>query len=187
MTWRAEWVIDHLVEDGAATAIAVMRRIERQLAASGDRLREGTVQFRLATFLAIGAGQPAQAAEACQRARELFAAEGRADLALLALNELGWIRYCAGDLPGHRALALDVCEKAEKRADQMALIQSLGALGCVAALRGQFGAADRYLRRSTDLARVAGKRYRYVWNLTISGLALAMTGRQQGHLRAGHA
>jgi len=177
MTWRAEWVIDHLVEDGAATAIAVMRRIERQLAASGDRLREGTVQFRLATFLAIGAGQPAQAAEACQRARELFAAEGRADLALLALNELGWIRYCAGDLPGHRALALDVCEKAEKRADQMALIQSLGALGCVAALQGRFGAADRYLRRSTDLARAAGKRYRYVWNLTISGVALAMAGR----------
>src|SRR5262249_17932390 len=32
MTWRAEWVIDHLVEDGAATAIAVMRRIERHLA-----------------------------------------------------------------------------------------------------------------------------------------------------------
>ena len=56
MTWRAEWVVDHLVEDGAATAIAVMRRIERQLAASGDRLQEGIVQFRLASFLAIGAG-----------------------------------------------------------------------------------------------------------------------------------
>ena len=177
MTWRAEWVIDHLVEDGAATAIAVMRRIERQLAASGDRLREGTVQFRLATFLAIGAGQLAQAAAACQRARELFAAEGRADLALLALNELGWIRYCTGDLPGHRALALDVCEKAEKLGDQMALIQSLGALGCVAALQGRFGEADSRLRRSTDLARAAGKRYRYVWNLTISGLALALAGR----------
>jgi DNA-binding CsgD family transcriptional regulator/tetratricopeptide (TPR) repeat protein len=177
MTWRAEWVIDHLVEDGAATAIAVMRRIERQLAASGDRLREGTVQFRLASFLAIGAGQPADAAAACQRAQELFAAEGHADLALLALNELGWIRYCAGDLPGHRALALDVREKAEKRGDQMALIQSLGALGCVAALQGRFGEADRHLRRSTDLARAAGKRYRYVWNLTISGLALALAGR----------
>jgi DNA-binding CsgD family transcriptional regulator/tetratricopeptide (TPR) repeat protein len=180
MTWRAEWVIDHLVEDGAATAIAVMRRIERQLAASGDRLREGIVQFRLASFLAIGAGQPAQAAAACQRAQELFAAEGHADLALLALNELGWIRYCAGDLPGHRALALDVCEKAEKRGDQMALIQSLGALGCVAALQGRFGEADRHLRRSTDLARAAGKRYRYVWNLTISGIALALAGRLAG-------
>jgi DNA-binding CsgD family transcriptional regulator len=59
----------------------------------------------------------------------------------------------------------------------MALIQSLGALGCVAALQGRFGEADRHLRRSTDLARAAGKRYRYVWNLTISGLALALAGR----------
>lgn len=177
MTWRADWVVDHLVEDGAATAIAVMRRIERQLAASGDRLREGIVQFRLASFLAIGAGQPADAAAACQRAQGLFAAGGHADLALLALNELGWIRYCAGDLPGHRALALDVREKAEKRGDRTALIQSLGALGCVAALQGRFGEADRHLRRSTDLARAADKRYRYVWNLTISGLAHALAGR----------
>jgi DNA-binding CsgD family transcriptional regulator len=177
MTWRAEWVIDHLVENGAATAIAVMRRIERHLAASGDRLREGIVQFRLASFLAIGAGQPVQAAAACQRAQELFAAGGDADLALLALNELGWIRYCTGDLPGHRALALDVCEKAEKRGDRMALIQSLGALGCIAAIQGRFGEADRYLCRSTDLARVADKRYRYVWNLTMSALALALAGR----------
>ena len=177
MTWRAEWVIDHLAEDGAATAIAVMRRIERHVAASGDRLREGIVQFRLASFLAIGAGQPAQAAAACQRARELFAAGGQADLALLALNELGWIRYCAGDLPGHRALALDVCQQAENRGDQMALIQSLGALGCIAAIQGRFGEAERHLRRGTDLARTAGKRYRCTWNLTMSGLALALAGR----------
>jgi len=177
MTWRADWVIDHLVENGAATAIAVMRRIERQLAGSGDRLREGIVQFRLASFLAIGAGEPAQAAEACQRAQELFATEGHADLALLALNELGWIRYCAGDLPGHRAVALEVCERAETRGDRMALIQSLGALGWVAAVQGRFGEADKYLRRSTDLARAADKRYRYAWNLTMSGLVCALAGR----------
>jgi DNA-binding CsgD family transcriptional regulator/tetratricopeptide (TPR) repeat protein len=177
MTWRAEWVIDHLVENGAATGIAVMRRIERQLATSGDRLRAGIVQFRLASFLAIGAGQPAQAAVACRRAQELFAAGGHADLALLALNELGWIRYCAGDLPGHRAMALEVREKAEERGDQMALIQSLGALGCIAAIQGRFGEADRHLRRSTELARTADKRYRYVWNLTMSALALALAGR----------
>ena len=177
MTWRADWVVDHLVEDGAATAIAVMRRIERQLAASGERLREGIVQFRLAAFLAIGAGQPADAAAACQRAQELFAAEGHADLALLAQNELGWIRYCAGDLPGQRALVLDVCGEAEKRGDQTALIQALGALGYVAALQGRFCEAGRYLRRSTDLAQAAQKRYRYVWNLTMSGLALALAGR----------
>jgi DNA-binding CsgD family transcriptional regulator len=177
MTWRAEWVVDHLVEDGAATAIAVMRRIERQFAASGDRLREGIVQFRLASFLAIGAGQPADAAAACQRAQELFAAGGHADLALLARNELGWIRYCAGDLPGQRALALDVCNEAGKRGDQTALIQALGALGYAAALQGRFGEADRYLRRSIDLARVSGKRYRYAWNLTVSGLARALAGR----------
>ena len=174
MTW---WVIDHLVEDGAATAIAVMRRIEQQLAASGDRLLEGMVQFRLASFLAIGADQPAQAAAACQRAQELFAAGDHDDLALLALNELGWIRYCAGDLPGHRALAQDVLEKAEKRGDRMALIQSLGALGVVAALQGRFGEADGHLRRSTDLAREADKRYRYVWNLTMWGLAQGLAGR----------
>jgi tetratricopeptide (TPR) repeat protein len=177
MTWRAEWVVDHLVENGAAVAVAVMRRIERQLAASGDRLREGTVQFRLASFLAIGAGQPADAAAACRRARELFAAEGHADLALLALNELGWIRYCAGDLPGHRRLALEVLDKAERRGDRVALIQSLGALGYLAAAQGRFGEADRHLRRSGDLALAADKRYRYVWSLTMTGLALAMAGQ----------
>src|SRR5262249_61673760 len=91
MSWRAEWVVDHLVEDGAATAIAVMRRIERQLAASGDRLREGIVQFRLASFLAIGAGQPAQAAAARQRAHELVAAGGHADLGLPAPTDLGLV------------------------------------------------------------------------------------------------
>jgi predicted ATPase len=58
MTWRAEWVVDHLVEDGAATAIAVMRRIERQLAASGDRLQEGIVQFRLAATCPATAPSP---------------------------------------------------------------------------------------------------------------------------------
>ena len=177
MAWRAEWVVDHLVEDGAATAIAVMRRIERQLAASGDRLQDGIVQFRLASFLAIGAGQPAEAAAACQQAQDLFAAGGHTDLALLARNELGWIRFGAGDLPGQRALVLDVCEEAGQRGDQMALIHALGALGYGAALQGRFGDADRYLRRSTDLARAAGKRYRYVWSLTMSGLAQALAGR----------
>ena len=177
MTWRAEWVVDHLVEHGAATAVAVMRRIERQVAASGDRLREGIVQFRLAAFLAIGAGQPVEAAVACQRAQELFAAEGQADLALLARNELGWIRYCAGDLPGQHALALEVCEQADKRGDQAALIQALGAVGYAAALRGRFGEADKHLRRSTGLARAADKRYRYAWNLTMSGLARALSGQ----------
>lgn len=177
MTWRAEWVVDHLIEDGAATAIAVMRRIERQLAASGDRLREGTVQFRLASFLAIGAGRPADAAAACQRARELFAAEGHADLALLALNELGWIRYCAGDVPGHRALALEVRDRAEERGDRVALIQSLGPLGYLAAVQGRFGDAGRHLSRGADLALAADKRYRYVWDLTMSGLALALAGQ----------
>ena len=122
-------------------------------------------------------GMPPAQARANQ---ELFAAEGHADLALLALNELGWIRYCAGDLPGHRALALDVREKAENCGDRMALIQSLGALGCIAAVQGRFGEADRHLRRSTDLARAADKRYRYVWNLTISGIALALAGRLAG-------
>jgi DNA-binding CsgD family transcriptional regulator len=177
MTWRAEWVIDHLVEDGAATAIAVMRRIERQLAASGDGLQEGLVEFRLASFLAIGAGQLAEAAAACQRAQQLFAAGGHADLALLALNELGWIRYCAGDLPSHRAFAADACAKAEKLGDRMALIQSIGALGLVAGVQGRFGEADRQLRRSMDLARATGKRYRYTWNLTMSAFALALSGR----------
>src|SRR5262249_12345599 len=120
-------------------------------------------------------GRPAaEAAAACQRAQELFAAGEHDDLALLALNELGWIRYCAGDLPGHRALAQDVLEKAEKCGDRIALIQSLGALGCIAAIQGRFGEADNHLRRSTDLARVADKRYRYVWNLTMSALALAL-------------
>jgi len=107
----------------------------------------------------------------------LFAAGGHADLALLALNELGWIRYCAGDLPGHSTLAQDVLEKAERRGDRIALIQSLGALGAVATIQGRFGQADRHLRRSTDLARAADKRYRYVWNLTMSALALALAGR----------
>src|SRR5215831_15637490 len=59
----------------------------------------------------------------------------------------------------------------------MALIQSLGALGCIAAIQGRFGEADRCLRRGTDLARAADKRYRYVWNLTMSALALALAGR----------
>jgi DNA-binding CsgD family transcriptional regulator len=177
MTWRAEWVVDHLVEDGAATAIAVMRRIERQLVASGDRLREGIVQFRLASFLAIGSGRPADAAAACQRAGELFAAEGHADLALLARNELGWIRYCAGDLPGQRALGLDVREAAERQGDQTALIQLLGALGYVATLRGRFGEADRHLARATELARAESKHYRHTWSVTISGLALSLAGR----------
>src|SRR5262249_7567624 len=177
MSWRAEWVIDHLVEDGAATAIAVMRRIERQLAASGDRHREGIVQFRLASFLAIGAGRPDEATAAGPRAPGLFAAGGHPDPALLALHEPGWVRDCAGDLPGHRTLALDVCEKAEERGDLMALIQSHGALGCIAAIQGRFDDAGRQLGRSMDLARGAGKRYRYAWDLAMSALAQALAGR----------
>ena len=51
-------------------------------------------------------------------------------------------------------------QAADRPGRQELLIQSLGALGCVAALQGRFGEADRHLRRSTDLARAAGKRYR---------------------------
>src|SRR5262249_35932727 len=56
-------------------------------------------------------------------------------------------------------------------------IQSHGALGCIAAIQGRFDDAGRQLGRSMDLARGAGKRYRYAWDLAMSALAQALAGR----------
>jgi predicted ATPase len=57
ISWRAEWVIDHRADVQTQTAIRALRAIDGLLERSPDVARRAAVKFRLASFLAWGAGE----------------------------------------------------------------------------------------------------------------------------------
>jgi hypothetical protein len=100
LSWRAQWVVDHRADAHALLGVGPMRRIDAVLAGLPAPAERAVVKFRLASFLAWGAGELAEAAVECRRAGELFTEAGDRGSALLAEHELAWIGALAGDLGG---------------------------------------------------------------------------------------
>jgi ATP/maltotriose-dependent transcriptional regulator MalT len=177
MTPQSEWVVGHLAEGDAATAIAAMRRIEDVLAGSDDPEAQATVQVHLASFLSFGAGQLRDASEACERAVQLFEDDGQTERALLARNELGWIRAGAGDLVGSVEVASGVLDDAIAGGHPRAAVHASGTRAYVLGLLGHVDEAVAEYHRSIDLAEAEGSSYRAAWGRTQLGFLLGLVGR----------
>lgn len=177
MDWQPEWVLSHLAETDAPIAITAMRRIEAQLAGTDEVAGRATVQFHLAAFLSFGAGRLEEAEVACRNAAGLFDTAGEPEGALLARNELAWLRGCAGDLPqqAEQAGAVDVEARRAGliRAATQAAATRAYALGCV----GRFSEAAEGFERTIELARRDENPYRLAWARSQHGWILGLEGR----------
>ena len=177
--WRAEWVIGHLAEGEAGTAVAAMRRIEELSDGSVDLTRRATVKLHLAAYLSIGEGRLAEAEDACRQAVALFESAGKPERALLARNELAWITGCGGDLPRMARTAADVYEEAMATGDATAAIQASGSGAYALGLTGRFGAADALFSSGIDLAEEVGNDYRASWGRVQRAFVLGLAGRAE--------
>jgi ATP/maltotriose-dependent transcriptional regulator MalT len=176
MTPQSEWVVGHLAEGDAGTAIAAMRRIEEVLAPSDDREAQATVQVHLASFLSFGVGQLRDAEDACKRATRLFDGAGQPERALLARNELGWIRAGAGDLAGSATITSEVLDAALAGGHRRAAVHASGTRAYALGLLGRVDEAVAEYHRSIDLAITEGSSYRAAWGRTQLGFLLGLVG-----------
>lgn len=176
MDRQAEWVLSHLAENDADTAVTAMQRIEGVLEGSDDLAARATVRSHLAAFLSFGVGRLEEADDACQRAIELFAAAGEDEAELLARNELGWIRGCAGRFDEQVRLASEALEAALERGHRRAAVQAAGTAAYALGMLGRWDEADAMYARSIELAGEEGNTYRIAWAHAQRGCALSMRG-----------
>jgi tetratricopeptide (TPR) repeat protein len=155
-----------------------MRRIDAVVEGLGDPARRATVKFRLGSFLAWGTGELEEAEAAFRHARDLFEEAGDRTSALLAANELAWVRGLEGDLPAFEAEARRVAEAAEAMGEPFALTQALSAMGVAAGWRGRLQEGEEAWRRSMAIAAEEGKPYR----VAIARLSLAMSHALTGRI-----
>jgi DNA-binding CsgD family transcriptional regulator len=177
MNWQPEWVLSHLAENDAPTAIVAMRRIDRQLGGEADPAERATVQFHLAAFLSFGAGRIEEAEQASRAAVELFTAAGEEERALLATNELAWLCGCAGSLRRQAAIAGEVLEEAIRMDHPRAVLQATATRAYALGFLGRFREADELFTRAVRLARREGNTYRAAWSLSQQASVLGLAGR----------
>jgi DNA-binding CsgD family transcriptional regulator len=177
MSIDAEWVIDHTGDFQADTGIEALRQIEPLLEGSSDLARRGLVKLRLISFLTFGTGEFAAAEQAGLEALDLFQQSGQTVQALLAANELSWVKGLAGDPAAEAAAARDVLAAAEEARHPGLTMYALGSLAWAAFHRGRFAESEAALRRSAAIARAEGKLYRLTWSLTALAFSLAVEGR----------
>lgn len=174
---RSEWVLSHLAENDAATAIAAMERIEGRLAGSEDLAARARVQFHLASLLSFGAGRASEAARACDAARRLFERAGERDAALLAANEQAWIRGTDGALREQQRIATEVLETAEAEGHLRVATQSAATAAYAAGFLGRVAESDTLFDRALALAAEEGNRYRTAWVTIQRSCVLGLAGR----------
>jgi tetratricopeptide (TPR) repeat protein len=155
------------------------RWIDRILRESPDPAARAVVKLRLANFLGWGSGNLDDAEQACLEAESLFERAGDRASALLARNELSWIRGLRGDYPGMedgcRAVAID----AEAAGEPFARIQAIQSQGFAASFRGRFREAEKAIRLSIAIAREEAKVYRLTIGLVNLGVTVAAAGRTE--------
>lgn len=179
LAWRSDWVLSHLAEGDAATAVTAVRRIIEVLDDRADHARRAIAWFHLATLLSFGLGRLDEAEEACRRAVDLFAASGEVIGELIATNELAWIRGGAGHLAEQVELSQRVLRVAEDQGHAQPAVQAAGTGAFALALMGRFDDAEAWFDRSLGLAESAGYPYRVAWTTAQHAHMLGLAGRPE--------
>jgi len=169
--------VDHRADTHALLGLRAMRAIDFLLEGSSEPAARATVKFRLANFLGWGTGELDDAERACSEAGALFEQAGDRSSALLAANELAWIRGLRGDYPAMEAPATRVADAAQVSGETFAAIHAAQARGFAALVQGRFREADAVLRSSNEIARQHGKAYRLTVGLLQLACSLAAQGR----------
>ncbi len=177
MDWQAEWVVEHRLDAGLEVAIRAMRTIEQLAETSDDRVRRAAVKIHLASFLAWGHADTEAAISLVTEAQALFEAAGEARRALLAANEMGYLRAIAGDLGAHERIARQVLADAEALDDGPVMLQAICSLNFALQLSGRVSESLELMQRGLALARREGRPYRITYLLAQQGYALALLGR----------
>lgn len=176
ITLHSEWVLSHLAETDAGTAIEAIRRVIDVLEDSSDTRARALALFHIAAFLSFGEARFDEAEQACQEAVELF--RGSGDLAgeLLATNELAWFHGCRGDFAGNADLAQQVLTRARGRILTHVATVAAGTSGFASGIIGRFDEARRYFELALDLAEEADIGYRVAWSHAQGSHYLALGG-----------
>ncbi len=177
LDWQAEWVVEHRLDAGLEIAIRAMRAIEQLAEASDDRVRRAAVKIHLASFLAWGRADTDAAIALVTEAQALFESAGESRRALLAANEMGYLRSIAGDLGAHERIARQVLADAEALDDGPVMLQAICSLNWALQLSGRLSESLELMQRGLALARREGRPYRITYLLAQQGYALALLGR----------
>ncbi|MDQ6918651.1 MAG: cyclic nucleotide-binding domain-containing protein [Candidatus Dormibacteraeota bacterium] len=167
---QAERVGDYAAGTGA------LEEMRAALAATEDLSRLANVEMRISSSLPLDTGELDRAAEAANRAREIYRQLGDDQAVLQVDNELAWVAGLGGDLAGQVRLAGVVVERAAAVASNgPAHLHSLGCLGCGLLFVGRFAEADAALRHALRIATSQDDLYQVGWLTGILALELALT------------
>jgi ATP/maltotriose-dependent transcriptional regulator MalT len=176
LTLDAEWVLSHLAEADADTAIDAMRRVIEVLEDTSDVGARALAQFHLAGFLCFGRPDLAAAEDACSASLRLFREAGDLDGELLARNELAWIRAWQSEYRSADDLARAAFEEAIRHDRTRVAIVAMATAAFVNGVMGRHGQIRELFDRTLELARGSGQSYRVAWALAQGGHYLALTG-----------
>jgi class 3 adenylate cyclase/DNA-binding CsgD family transcriptional regulator/tetratricopeptide (TPR) repeat protein len=177
LDWQAEWVVEHRLDAGLEVAIRAMRTIDQLAQASDDRVRRASVKIHLASFLAWGRADTDAAIALVIEAHALFEAAGEQRRALLAMNEMGYLRSIAGDLGAHERIARQVLADAEALDDGPLMLQAICSLNWALQVSGRVSETLEVMERGLALARQEDRPYRITYLLAQKGYALALLGQ----------
>lgn len=172
-----EWVVDHRVDIGIGVAAEAMRRVDQLLQRSSDPARRAAVKLNLAVFVGWGEGDTDRAIALAEEARGLAAEAQDRRCELLAVNEIGYLQWIAGDMGQFEARAVDALEGGEAAGDRFVILQGQCALAHNLQLRGDVAGSLPILDRAIALARDDGKLYRTSYLLGQSAYSLGLLGR----------
>jgi class 3 adenylate cyclase/DNA-binding CsgD family transcriptional regulator/tetratricopeptide (TPR) repeat protein len=177
MARQPEWIVDHRADVEIAVGLEAMRRIDQLLGGGGDPCRRAAVKLNLAVFVGWGQGDTGYAIRLAEEAKRLFEQAGDTRAELLAVNEIGYLHWIAGDMRAFDDMARQVLEQAEAVDDRFVALQGLCALAHTTQLGGDITGSLPVLDRAIDIARQDGKLYRTSYLLAQSAFSLALLGR----------
>lgn len=144
LAWQAGCVADYV------SGVPALRELE-SLVADDAEARAGA-KMRLASFLAWGEGNLAEAEQEASAAVAVLRQARLDHKVAAATNELAWIVGARGSVAGQIAGARDALAAAEAGGDEEVVLHALGTLGHGLMLAGRVSEGLEVLRRAFDLA-----------------------------------